>query len=242
MRGRTLGAFGLGFAAGCLCLGIGLWAGGALTLAHRERALPQPPFDLNSMVMETRSLPPAGGTVTPPIDYAQPPGASAVPSLPPAPRVAPTATGDASRFAPDAPPQLSMPIAGISPKTVTDTFESVRGNHKHEALDIMAPRGTPVLAVDEGNVVKLFTSKDGGLTVYQFNDARTYCYYYAHLDRYARNLKEGTLLRRGDVLGYVGSTGDAAPDAPHLHFAVFKLGPEKKWWEGTPMDPLPFLQ
>ena len=106
----------------------------------------------------------------------------------------------------------------------------------------MAPRGTPVLAVAEGNVVKLFNSKRGGLTVYQFDNSATWCYYYAHLDRYAPSLKEGTLLRKGDVLGYVGSTGDASPNAPHLHFAVFQLGPEKHWWQGTAIDPLPLLR
>jgi murein DD-endopeptidase MepM/ murein hydrolase activator NlpD len=98
------------------------------------------------------------------------------------------------------------------------------------------------MAVAQGNVVKLFTSKQGGLTVYQFDDPQTMCYYYAHLDRYAPELKEGTLLRKGDVLGYVGSTGDASSEAPHLHFAVFRLGPEKQWWKGTPVDPLSFFE
>ena len=135
-----------------------------------------------------------------------------------------------------------MPIAGVDPHTLRSNFSETRGGHAHEALDIMAPRGTPVLAVAEGNVVKLFTSKQGGLTVYQFDDSRTWCYYYAHLDRYAPGLKEGMLLRKGDVLGYVGSTGDASPDAPHLHFAVFQLGPEKNWWQGTAVDPLPLLK
>jgi murein DD-endopeptidase MepM/ murein hydrolase activator NlpD len=137
---------------------------------------------------------------------------------------------------------LAIPIAGVAVKDLTDTFNQARAGHKHEALDIPAPRGTPVMAADGGNIVKLFTSKQGGLTVYQFDDSRTYCYYYAHLDRYAPDLREGTLLRRGEVLGYVGSTGDASPEAPHLHFAVFKLGPEKKWWEGTAIDPLVFLR
>ena len=135
-----------------------------------------------------------------------------------------------------------MPIAGVDPQTLRSNFSETHGGHPHEALDIMAPRGTPVQAVAEGNVVKLFTSKQGGLTVYQFDDSRTWCYYYAHLDRYAPELKEGMLLRKGDVLGYVGSTGDASPDAPHLHFAVFRLDPAKNWWEGTPVDPLPLLK
>jgi murein DD-endopeptidase MepM/ murein hydrolase activator NlpD len=130
--------------------------------------------------------------------------------------------------------KLAMPLADVDPAKLTSTFAEKRGGHAHEALDIMAPRGTPVMAVDQGNVVKLFTSKEGGLTVYQFDDSR--------MDRYAAGLREGTLLRRGEVLGYVGSSGNASPDAPHLHFAVFLLGPEKQWWKGTAIDPLPLLR
>jgi len=137
---------------------------------------------------------------------------------------------------------LSMPIAGIDPATLKNTFNEIHGGHPHEALDIMAPRGTPVLAVDHGKIVKLFTSKLGGLTIYQFNDAQTLCYYYAHLDHYAASLEEGQTVHRGDVIGYVGSTGNASPQAPHLHFAVMELGPERQWWKGTAIDPLPLLQ
>lgn len=134
-----------------------------------------------------------------------------------------------------------IPVQGVHAEDLRDDFNEMRGGHRHEAIDIMAPRGTPVLAADEGPVAKLFLSKPGGLTVYQFDDSQTYCYYYAHLDRYAPGLKEGTLLRKGDVLGYVGSTGNASPDGPHLHFAIFQLGPEQRWWEGTPIDPYGFL-
>jgi murein DD-endopeptidase MepM/ murein hydrolase activator NlpD len=80
------------------------------------------------------------------------------------------------------------------------------------------------------------------LAVYQFDPTDTYCFYYAHLDHYAAGLKEGTLLRKGDVLGYVGTTGDAPANAPHLHLAVFKLAPDKKWWNGTAVDPLPLMR
>jgi len=135
-----------------------------------------------------------------------------------------------------------MPLANVDPKTLADTFNDARTGHKHEALDISAPRGTPVLAVGEGNVAKLFNSKQGGLTVYQFDNTQRYAFYYAHLDRYAPGLREGMLLRKGDTLGYVGSTGDASPSAPHLHFAVFELGPEKNWWKGTALNPLPMLR
>jgi murein DD-endopeptidase MepM/ murein hydrolase activator NlpD len=134
-----------------------------------------------------------------------------------------------------------IPVQGVHAADLRDNFADMRGGHRHEALDIMAPRGTPVLAAGEGIVVKLFLSKPGGLTVYQFDDTRTFCFYYAHLDRYAQGLKEGALLRQGDVLGYVGSTGDASPEAPHLHFAIFKLGPERHWWQGTAIDPYSYL-
>jgi murein DD-endopeptidase MepM/ murein hydrolase activator NlpD len=105
----------------------------------------------------------------------------------------------------------------------------------------MAPRGTPVYAVDSGVVKKLFTSRAGGLTVYQFDSQQVYCYYYAHLDRYATGIAEGKALGRGDVIGYVGSTGNADPAAPHLHFGITRIGPEKRWWGGEPINPYPIL-
>ena len=137
---------------------------------------------------------------------------------------------------------MLLPVAGIKPAQLTDTFNQARGSERrHEALDIMAARGTPVLAAVDGNVEKLFTSKQGGLTIYEFDPNATYAYYYAHLDRYAAGLVEGMPLKRGDVIGYVGSTGNANPDAPHLHFAIFVLGPEKHWWQGTAINPYPLL-
>jgi murein DD-endopeptidase MepM/ murein hydrolase activator NlpD len=171
-----------------------------------------------------------------PRPVAPPPAAVVEPAHPTAAEPVPISSG-ADPIA----PHLAMPLAGVEPTHLVDTFNDARDGHKHEALDIPAARGTPVLAVAEGNVVKLFTSKQGGLTVYQFDNSRTFSYYYAHLDRYAAGLKEGMLLRPGDVLGYVGSTGNASPTAPHLHFAVNRLLPDKRWWEGTPIDPLPLL-
>jgi len=137
---------------------------------------------------------------------------------------------------------LAMPVEGAKSADLRDSFEEKRGaTRRHEALDIPAPRGTPVLAVADGTVEKLFTSKQGGLAIYQFDPSRTVCYYYAHLDRYAEGLQEKQVVRRGDRIGYVGSTGDASEKAPHLHFAIFQLGPEKQWWVGTPVNPYPFL-
>jgi murein DD-endopeptidase MepM/ murein hydrolase activator NlpD len=98
------------------------------------------------------------------------------------------------------------------------------------------------MAVDDGVIAKLFTSKQGGLTVYQYDSTEKYVFYYAHLDRYAEGLREGVLLRRGQVVGYVGITGNSPPGAPHLHFAILQLGPDKKWYENTrPVDPYPLL-
>jgi murein DD-endopeptidase MepM/ murein hydrolase activator NlpD len=134
---------------------------------------------------------------------------------------------------------LLVPVQGLEPRQLRDTFEDARTGHLHEALDLVAPRGTPVLAADDGVVRKLFTSRYGGLTVYQFDPSETYCYYYAHLDRYAEGLAEGRLVRRGERIGYVGTTGNAPPQTPHLHFAIFKLGPERRWWEGVAINPFP---
>jgi peptidoglycan LD-endopeptidase LytH len=136
---------------------------------------------------------------------------------------------------------LMIPVTGVGPRNIVDNFNEIRGAGRHEATDILATRGTPVIAVDDGEVKKLFLSVRGGVTVYQFDVSETYCYYYAHLDRYAEGLREGQYLKRGDAIGYVGSTGDAAPDNPHLHFAIFKLGPEKHWWQGTPINPYRIL-
>ena len=137
---------------------------------------------------------------------------------------------------------LIVPVQGIAPDALEDTFRDARaGDRSHEALDIMAPRGTPVLAVADGHIEKLFDSKPGGLTIYQFDPAGRHAYYYAHLDRYAPGLEEGDAVEQGQVIGYVGSTGNASDDAPHLHFAIFELGPEKRWWEGTAVNPYPLL-
>jgi murein DD-endopeptidase MepM/ murein hydrolase activator NlpD len=138
---------------------------------------------------------------------------------------------------------IGLPLANLKAADIQDTFDQARSgdHHRHEATDIMAPRGTPVLAVDSGLVKKLFNSKAGGLTIYQFDAAERYCFYYAHLDRYGAGIREGLLVKRGDVIAYVGSTGNADPDAPHLHFAIFELGPEKQWWKGTPINPYPLL-
>lgn len=137
---------------------------------------------------------------------------------------------------------LLIPVAGIKSAQIRDTYNESRGDERvHEALDILAPAGTAVYAVADGRVAKLFTSKPGGLTIYQFDPSEKYSYYYAHLERYADSLKEGQQVKRGEIIGYVGATGNADPAAPHLHFAMYELGPEKNWWQGRPINPYPLL-
>ena len=138
---------------------------------------------------------------------------------------------------------LEIPVQGITKRQLVRSFHDERGtSREHEAIDILAPRNTPVVAVEDGTIAKLFLSKAGGNTIYQFDPAGEYCYYYAHLERYADGLREGDHVHRGDVIGYVGTSGNAPKDTPHLHFAVFRLTPEKHWWEGTPLDPYDILR
>jgi peptidoglycan LD-endopeptidase LytH len=134
------------------------------------------------------------------------------------------------------------PIAGITVKDLHDSFNEMHHGHPHEAIDIVEPRGTPVHAVVDGTIKKIFFSRRGGKTIYEFDRAEAYCYYYAHLDGYASGLHEGQRVSAGEVIGYTGSTGNASPDAPHLHFAVYELGPDKHWWQGRALNPYPMLK
>lgn len=176
------------------------------------------------------------------------PGRASTPMLPP-PAVRATGVGPLPTNDVAMPPAdvggtgLLLPVQGITASQLQDTFTQARsGGRVHDAIDIMAPAGTPVLAVADGAVEKLFDSKLGGTTLYQFNPQRTLAYYYAHLQAYAPGIAEKQVLKRGQVIGYVGSTGNASPDAPHLHFAIFELGPEQQWWKGTAINPYPQLR
>lgn len=139
-------------------------------------------------------------------------------------------------------PVLSVsPIEGLRARDFHNNFSERRGDKPHEAIDIMESLGTPVHAVVSGTIARLFLSKPGGNTIYEFDDHQVFCYYYAHLDRYAGGLQEGMHVTAGEVIGYVGSTGNASFFAPHLHFTIFRLGPEKRWWQGEAVNPYPFL-
>ena len=138
---------------------------------------------------------------------------------------------------------LEMPVEGVKRSALHDTFTDSRAlGRPHEAIDIMAPKGTPVVAVEDGTVAKLFTSIAGGLTLYQFDPSGQFSYYYAHLDSYAPGIREGVPVRSGQTIGYVGSTGNASEDAPHLHFAINRLDAERRWWKGEPINPYSVLR
>lgn len=226
MRARALGIFCLGFFAGALLIYYALWRTGGLvpgrlltrTTRELSSGLPSTPRPLATIPFPTPTAEPAATPVAPP----------------------PLQTPSLANFSltPDA---LVLPVEGAKRSDLHDSFADARGRRRHEAIDILAPRGTPVLAAVDGSIAKLFTSAPGGLTVYEYDRDSVYCYYYAHLDRYAEGLKEGQRVRRGERIGYVGTTGDAPPNTPHLHFAVTRLGPNKRWWEGISIDPYPML-
>lgn len=194
----------------------------------------------------TAATPAAPGIPASQIDGQLPPAPVVTPNLEDADlplRPTPEGTAAAGAATPTTMPgKLLVPVQGIKSAQLTDTFYQPRGEQRqHEALDIMAPTGTPVIAVADGKVVKLFQSKPGGLTVYQFDPSEQFAYYYAHLDRYADGIAEGMEVKRGTVIGYVGVTGNSDPNAPHLHFAVVALTAEKQWWKGTPINPFPLM-
>src|SRR5262245_5978915 len=137
---------------------------------------------------------------------------------------------------------LIVPVAGVQPKDLLDTFEEPRGSRRHNALAIPAARGSPVLSAADGRLQQLYTSDAGGLMVYASDPTDRFILMYAHLDRYAEGLTDGMPLRRGDTIGYVGTTGNAPPNVPHLHFAVARTNNVRQWWTGMPVDPRPLLQ
>ena len=169
----------------------------------------------------------------------------------------PVVAGDTARVTPDEagsfdPPAdlvptvseagFAIPVAGVEADDLVDTFQAARSEGRtHNAIDILAPRGTPVVAAAEGEVMRLFTSDKGGLTLYVLGDDRRTVAYYAHLDAYAPGLREGLRVRRGQVLGEVGDTGNAAPGNTHLHFALWRTEDSADFWDGTPVNPYPLL-
>jgi murein DD-endopeptidase MepM/ murein hydrolase activator NlpD len=232
-QNARLVVFGMlwGFLAGVLTVTLVVWRGGpsetwlgatARFLAERQAAddrWDHGPVDDDAPVLES-----AVGTA------GSPGGPEPTPSI-----SAPPAAELADR-------DLGMPVENLTPDRLVRSFADARGARTHEAIDILAPMGTRVTAVEGGRIARLFNSKAGGITIYQFDPTERYCYYYAHLQRYADGLKENDTVRKGQVIGYVGVSGNAPKDTPHLHFAIFRLTTEKRWWEGTPVDPYDVLR
>lgn len=165
---------------------------------------------------------------------------------PPPEKAAAPAAAETRPGAPDlvlSPSGLAVPVAGVGADQLLDTYTQARsGGRPHDAIDIMAPAGTPVVAAAEGIVEKLYFSRGGGgITAYVRSPDRRWMYYYAHLQAYAPGLNEGQRIARGDPIGLVGSTGNANPAGPHLHFAINQMGEDERWWQGRPVNPYPLL-
>jgi peptidoglycan LD-endopeptidase LytH len=171
---------------------------------------------------------------------AQPPGFGP-PSSRPAPAIA-TSSYPAAMPLVMTPSGLVIPVVGKAQRDLVDTFTASRSNGRvHNAIDIMAARGTPVVSAAAGTVEKLHQSALGGITAYVRSDDGQWVYYYAHLDSYAPGLAEGQHLRQGDPIGQVGFTGNASPAGPHLHFGVYRMAPGQRWYQGTAINPYPML-
>jgi murein DD-endopeptidase MepM/ murein hydrolase activator NlpD len=138
---------------------------------------------------------------------------------------------------------LIIPVAGIKPEQLTDSFSDARAEGRiHDAIDIMAPAGTPVLAAADGEIVKFWESNAGGITIYELSVDKKFVYYYAHLQRRADDLKEGDMVKRGRVIAYVGDTGNAGPGNYHLHFSIAEISDPKRYWTGVYINPYPLLR
>jgi peptidoglycan LD-endopeptidase LytH len=161
------------------------------------------------------------------------------------------AAGCASRPAParvglptstaETPLALMVPVEGVAPDRVPDTFNAARGDRTHRAIDILAMRGTPVIAVTDGYVYRIRETGPGGRAVYATDSSRHWMFYYAHLDTFRPGLSEGAKLTQGEVIGYVGTTGNAPPDTPHLHFQLMRARFDSRWWDGDALDPRPYF-
>jgi murein DD-endopeptidase MepM/ murein hydrolase activator NlpD len=200
--------------AGLLLTGMALGAAGALALVFARLVLPSGPRGPGMIFGSPRPAPPP---------------------TPPPPEVA-------AAYAELAQRRLEFPVEGVSSESIADSFLDGRISHIHHAIDVMAPRNTPVRAVDEGAIVQLGSSILGGISIYQADKQRRYCFFYAHLQGYAPGLREGQFVDRGQVIGYVGTTGNAPPGRPHLHFAIYTLDEGHRCGTGTAINPYPLLR
>jgi len=227
--GRAIPAMALFFAAGII---VGWWLRSGAPLpagVDSERrelvsVAPSSPGPVRGLEPETEATSGRSPAITTTTDE---------PLIGPGPTSASTVVADLKSR------RLRLPVDDADIDDMKGGFAQRRdaGSRPHEAVDILAPRNTPVHAVEDGTIAKLFQSKAGGITIYQFDPTGRFCYYYAHLQRYASGLQEGQRITRGDVIGFVGTTGNAPPNTPHLHFAVFELDQDRSWWKGRALDP-----
>ena len=181
--------------------------------------------------------------VTPANSSERPPeNNSALPASPSPAASVPSAANQASPELSGSPPQLIIPVTGVRPDQLRDTFSDARAEGRvHDAIDIPAALGTPVVAAADGTIIKLFQSERGGTTIYQLSSDSRFVLYYAHLDRYAEGLAEGHLARQGETIAYVGDTGNAGAGNYHLHFSIALVSDPKKYWQGVNLNPYPLL-
>ena len=200
---------------------------------------------LRAMPPQAVSSPSAANVISPSPSLTDVPSPipSPTPSVEPSPTVAPEMTPAASPEGFVGVLNLIIPVAGVRREQLIDTFSEARSEGRtHDAIDIPAPSGTPVLATADGEIVKLFQSERGGTTIYQISADRKLVYYYAHLQGYAPNLHDGQYVHQGDVIAYVGDTGNAGSGNFHLHFSIAILSDPKRYWEGTNINPYPLLR
>lgn len=235
-RSRFLLPFSLGALSMLLAMAAAVWAAPGMLARMHAALVPgtSPPGAA------------AGLAARPPAPAREAPSAGLVPADAPAAEAPQPPVWPEEEEPPAAPSTgsgLLIPVRGVEASSLVDTYEQSRGQgRRHDAIDIAAPRGTPVVAAADGVVMKLFRSERGGTALYQLAPDRRTIYYYAHLDRYARGMAEGRALRRGEVLGYVGDTGDAGPGNYHLHFEVSTTKDPARYWGGVPQNPYPLLQ
>lgn len=238
----TAGA-GVGFIAGAFVVSVVVWHYGNIigSSAARREYPPATPGAVERLFDPSDALDDAGDAVV--VGQPAPVATSGEPSpvVTPPPPAEPVIGAVPAAELRDR--DLLIPVEGVKPEQLSRTFTQQRsGGRIHEAIDILAPMNAPVLAVEDGTIARLFYSRAGGITIYQFDPSERFCYYYAHLSRYADGLREGQHVRKGQVIGFVGVSGNAPKNTPHLHFAIFRLTDAKRWWEGSALDPYDVLR
>lgn len=216
----------------CVFLGTAIW------LKLQTGLMPAPSDSVTPQTDSARPTPPAHAKAEKPKE--EPPAVAPPPNTAAAPVRSITVTDADLDYI--AARNLLIPVAGVTASQLHDTFNQARSEgRQHDAIDILASQGTPVLATTDGVVVKLFQSDRGGVTLYELDPSGRYVYYYAHLMRYADGIAAGKQLRRGDVIAYVGDTGNAGAGTYHLHFAISKITSPRQWSGGDPINPYPLL-